>query len=178
MSHLPLVMSTTTSFHQEKEQKIDHCSSAAKDMEPENVCKNCGIDDHMTEYCRSGFYGRLRKYDRNTISFSNLPPDTDGDDLERLCIKYGPVPRSAGPADIKGVGDQGLVAFENKEDAQMAVEKLNGSTYKGCVITVKWDSAKSVRVLPENRCKRCGKTDGHLENDCPSIVFNPIGKYT
>ncbi|KAI3930439.1 hypothetical protein MKW92_043700 [Papaver armeniacum] len=142
-----------------------------------HTCDNCGkIGDHWTKDCRSGIYGRSRKYDQNTIRFRNLSEDTHRDHLRWLCSTYGPVARVAGP-EINGMKDQGLVAFENKIDAQLAIEKLNGSTFKGHVITVEWALKEKVPDLKENRCRRCGKIDDHWEKDCPWVVYNPIGKY-
>ncbi|KAI3934128.1 hypothetical protein MKW92_029841 [Papaver armeniacum] len=118
-----------------------------------HTCDNCGkISDHWTTDCRS----------------------THRDHLRWLCSTYGPVARVAGP-EMNGMKDQGLVAFENKIDAQLAIQKLNGSTFKGHVITVEW--ALKEKVLKENRCRRCVKIDDHSEKDCPWVVYNPIGKY-
>ncbi|KAI3930440.1 hypothetical protein MKW92_043701 [Papaver armeniacum] len=170
---------STSSFHQEKEahigkkQKMGDGSEAAEDMdlgEQTKNCDNCGkIGDHWTKDCRSGIYGRSRKYDQNTIRFRNLSEDTHRDQLYWLCSNYGTVARAAGP-EIKGMKDQGLVAFENKKDAQMAIEKLNGSTYKG--------REENVPNLQENKCRHCGKIGEHWDKHCPLVVFNPtIGKY-
>lgn len=183
-----LVMSiSTSSFHQEKEahpgkkQKMSDGSEAAEDMdlgEQNKNCDNCGkIGDHRTEDCRSGIYGRSRKYDQNTIRFRNLSEDTHRDQLGWLCSNYGTVARAAGP-EIKGMKDQGLVAFENKKDAQIAIQKLNGSTYKGRVITVEWALKDNAPDIQETKCRYCGKIDEHSDKHCPLVVFNPtIGKY-
>ncbi|KAI3896430.1 hypothetical protein MKX03_008592 [Papaver bracteatum] len=146
---------------------MDQGSEAAEGEQNKNLeghtCDNCGkIGDHWTKDCRSGIYGRSRKYDQNTIRFRNLSEDTHRDQLDCLCSNYGTVARSAGP-EIKGMKDQGLVAFENKKDAQMAIEKLNGSTYKGRIITVEWALKENAPDLQENKCRH---------------FFNPtIGKY-
>ncbi|KAI3973798.1 hypothetical protein MKX01_039262 [Papaver californicum] len=87
-----------------------------------------------------------------------------------MCLTYGPVARVTGP-EIKELGDRGLVAFENKEDAQMAIEKLNGSTFKGRVITVEWAKKNNVPDLKKNICRHCDK------NDWDWVALNSIGKY-
>ncbi|KAI3896427.1 hypothetical protein MKX03_008589 [Papaver bracteatum] len=134
-----------------------------------HTCGNCGIiGDHWTKDCRSGRYGRLRKYDRNTIRFKNLRSDTFNRNLKWLFLEFGPVATVAGPECGDFMGDQGLVAFENMEDAQMAIEKLNGSTFKGRVITVGWDYKPDLQI---NACRHCSKTDSDL------IPFQMIGKY-
>ncbi|KAI3970004.1 hypothetical protein MKW92_046714, partial [Papaver armeniacum] len=37
-----------------------------------------------------------------------------------------------------GKRDQGLIAFENNEDAHNAIEKLNGYTFNNRFLTVEW----------------------------------------
>ncbi|KAI3930928.1 hypothetical protein MKW92_005940 [Papaver armeniacum] len=133
-----------------------------------HTCDNCGnIGDHWTKDCRSGIYGRQKKYNRNSIRFRNLPTDTLDNDLKWLCLTYGPVVRVAGP-EIKEMGDRAVVAFENRKDAQMAIDSLNGSNFKGRVITVEWSSAPG---LQKNSCKHCSKTDSDL------IAYKTMGKY-
>ncbi|KAI3937244.1 hypothetical protein MKW92_051293 [Papaver armeniacum] len=133
-----------------------------------HTCGNCGIiGDHWTKDCGSGTYGRQKKYERNTILFKNLPADILNRNLKWLCLDYGPVVRVAGP-EIKEMGDHGLVSFENREDAQMAIEKLNGSTYKGRVITVEWSYKPDLQI---NSSRHCLKTDSDL------IARKTLGKY-
>ncbi|KAI3901952.1 hypothetical protein MKW92_014695 [Papaver armeniacum] len=148
-------------FHQEKKQKMDHGTEGFGD-ETKNLeghtCGNCGIiGDHWTKDCGSGTYGRLRKYERNTILFKNLPAGILNRNLKWLCLDYGPE-----------MADHGLVSFENREDAQMAIEKLNGSTYKGRVITVEWSDKPDLQI---NSCRHCLKTDSDL------IARKTLGKY-
>ncbi|XP_026460044.1 polyadenylate-binding protein 3-like [Papaver somniferum] len=93
--------------------------------------------------------------------------DTLDKDLKWPCLTYGPVVRVAGP-EIKEMEDRAVVAFENRNDAQKAIDSLNGSTFKGRVITVEWCSAPG---LQKNSCRHCSKTDSNL------IAYKTMGKY-
>ncbi|KAI3897584.1 hypothetical protein MKX03_020843 [Papaver bracteatum] len=198
---------STIRFREEKEEKIDNGSegvvgSAAEDIdlcdqetknvpEPsplvhESTCKKCGrIGDHLTIDCQYGIGKLASKYARNTIRFRNLAEDTDKSDLECLCRTYGPVAFVLEPGMRRGKRNQGLVAMENNEDAQNAIEKLNGYTFNNRVLTVEWatnvpEETKNVPdpsiLAQENECKSCGKIGDHLTKDCRYIKGKMIKK--
>eukprot|EP00455_Lapot_gusevi_P015426 TRINITY_DN1780_c0_g1_i3.p2 TRINITY_DN1780_c0_g1~~TRINITY_DN1780_c0_g1_i3.p2 ORF type:complete len:183 (+),score=90.71 TRINITY_DN1780_c0_g1_i3:106-654(+) len=71
----------------------------------------------------------------------NLPWSASWQDLKDLFAQYGDVLR----ADV--ILDQnrrskgwGIVRFSNKEDAERAIEALNGKVYHGRPLSVRWDS--------------------------------------
>ncbi|RZC47925.1 hypothetical protein C5167_040863 [Papaver somniferum] len=148
----------------------------------ENECKNCGkIGDHLTKDCRY-IKGRLiKKYDQKTILVKNLAEDTECSDLKWQCRTYGPIHSVFEPGiQNEGMRDLALVAFENKEDAQMAIEKLNGSTFNNRVVIVAWSKSAPDRspAQEENRCKSCGEICGHLTKDCQhAIKGRLVSKY-
>ncbi|KAI3891251.1 hypothetical protein MKW92_023646, partial [Papaver armeniacum] len=140
----------------------------------ENECKNCGkIGDHLTKDCRYIKGKLIKKYDQNTILVRNLAEDTERSDLKWLCRTYGPVHSVFYPGmQNEGMRDLALVAFENKEDAQMAIEKLNGSTFNNRVLTVEWSKSVPDRspAQEEKRCRSCGEIGRHLTKYCQHAI--------
>jgi len=79
------------------------------------------------------------------IYVGNLPFSTDDQELENVFAEYGEI------ASAKVIKDRftnrsrgfGFVEMENEEDAEKAIEELNGSSLEGR--TLKVDSAKPKR---------------------------------
>ncbi|KAJ3129766.1 hypothetical protein HK098_000135 [Nowakowskiella sp. JEL0407] len=87
-----------------------------------------------------------------------LPTRCTPRDLDELFAKYGKILHF----DIKH-GGYAFVEMENPQDAQDALNQLNGSFYEGQRIVVEW-SKRIHRV--DDICFKCNKP-GHWVRDCP-----------
>ncbi|CAL9211704.1 unnamed protein product [Musa hybrid cultivar] len=108
---------------------------------------------------RSGTEMR-RRNDENSVRVTNLSEDTREPDLLELFRTFGPVTRVYVAVDQKtGVSRGfGFVNFVNREDAERAINKLNGYGYDNLILRVEHrPDAISCRVsVPE---KSTGKMD-------------------
>ncbi|KAG0468210.1 hypothetical protein HPP92_017538 [Vanilla planifolia] len=88
---------------------------------------------------RSGTEMR-RRNDENSVRVTNLSEDTREPDLHELFSKFGPVSRVYVAVDQKtGVSRGfGFVNFVHREDAEKAINKLNGYGYDNLIIRVEW----------------------------------------
>ncbi|KAI7850303.1 hypothetical protein BDC45DRAFT_246189 [Circinella umbellata] len=87
------------------------------------------------------------------LFIGRIPKSMSTRELEGLFTKYGKINR----LDIKS--DFGFVEFEDKRDAEEAINELNGKD-----LVVEW--AKNGGRRPnENECFNCGK-EGHWAKDC------------
>ncbi|CAL9118463.1 unnamed protein product [Musa acuminata subsp. burmannicoides] len=88
---------------------------------------------------RSGTEMR-RRNDENSVRVTNLSEDTREPDLMELFRTFGPVTRVYVAVDQKtGVSRGfGFVNFVNREDAERAINKLNGYGYDNLILRVEW----------------------------------------
>ncbi|XP_010920502.1 uncharacterized protein [Elaeis guineensis] len=88
---------------------------------------------------RSGTEMR-RRNDENSVRVTNLSEDTREPDLHELFRPFGPVTRVYVAVDQKtGVSRGfGFVNFVNREDAERAINKLNGYGYDNLILRVEW----------------------------------------
>ncbi|KAJ0987818.1 hypothetical protein J5N97_006174 [Dioscorea zingiberensis] len=88
---------------------------------------------------RSGTEMR-RRNDENSVRVTNLSEDTREPDLLELFRAFGPVSRVYVAVDQKTGMSRGFgfVNFVNKEDAERAINKLNGYGYDNLILRVEW----------------------------------------
>ncbi|KAG6499889.1 eukaryotic translation initiation factor 3 subunit G-like [Zingiber officinale] len=81
-----------------------------------------------------------RRNDENSVRVTNLSEDTREPDLLELFQTFGPVTRVYVAVDQKtGVSRGfGFVNFVNREDAERAINKLNGYGYDNLILRVEW----------------------------------------
>uniref|UniRef100_A0A0D6QU29 Eukaryotic translation initiation factor 3 subunit G n=1 Tax=Araucaria cunninghamii TaxID=56994 RepID=A0A0D6QU29_ARACU len=81
-----------------------------------------------------------RRNDENSVRVTNLSEDTRDADLHELFKPFGNINRVYVAMDQKtGVSRGfGFVNFANREDAQRAINKLNGYGYDNLILRVEW----------------------------------------
>ncbi|CAH9065214.1 unnamed protein product [Cuscuta europaea] len=86
-----------------------------------------------------------RRNDENSVRVTNLSEDTREPDLNELFRPFGAVTRTYVAMDQKtGVSRGfGFVNFVNKEDAQKAINKLNGYGYDNLILRVEWATPRA-----------------------------------
>lgn len=93
---------------------------------------------------RSGTEMR-RRNDENSVRVTNLSEDTREPDLIELFRPFGAVSRVYVAIDQKTGMSRGFgfVNFVNKEDAQRAINKLNGYGYDNLILRVEWATPRT-----------------------------------
>uniref|UniRef100_A0A7N0TPI4 Eukaryotic translation initiation factor 3 subunit G n=1 Tax=Kalanchoe fedtschenkoi TaxID=63787 RepID=A0A7N0TPI4_KALFE len=86
-----------------------------------------------------------RRNDENSVRVTNLSEDTREPDLLELFRTFGAVSRVYVAIDQKtGVSRGfGFVNFVNKEDAERAINKLNGYGYDNLILRVEWATPRT-----------------------------------
>ncbi|KAH9626298.1 hypothetical protein KSS87_021867 [Heliosperma pusillum] len=86
-----------------------------------------------------------RRNEENSVRVTNLSEDTREPDLQELFRPFGAVSRVYVAIDQKtGVSRGfGFVNFVNKEDAQRAINKLNGYGYDNLILRVEWATPRN-----------------------------------
>ncbi|KAI4306366.1 hypothetical protein L6164_029648 [Bauhinia variegata] len=86
-----------------------------------------------------------RRNDENSVRVTNLSEDTREPDLLELFRPFGAVSRVYVAVDQKtGVSRGfGFVNFVNREDAQRAINKLNGYGYDNLILRVEWATPRT-----------------------------------
>lgn len=86
-----------------------------------------------------------RRNDENSVRVTNLSEDTREPDLHELFRTFGPVTRVYVAIDQKtGVSRGfGFVNFVNKDDAERAINKLNGYGYDNLILRVEWATPRA-----------------------------------
>lgn len=81
-----------------------------------------------------------RRNDENSVRVTNLSEDTREPDLHELFRTFGPITRVYVAVDQKtGVSRGfGFVNFVSREDAERAINKLNGYGYDNLILRVEW----------------------------------------
>ncbi|CAI0392386.1 unnamed protein product [Linum tenue] len=86
-----------------------------------------------------------RRNEENSVRVTNLSEDTREPDLLDLFRPFGPVSRVYVAIDQKtGVSRGfGFVNFVSKEDAERAINKLNGYGYDNLILRVEWATPRA-----------------------------------
>lgn len=86
-----------------------------------------------------------RRNDENSVRVTNLSEDTREPDLLELFRPFGAVSRVYVAVDQKTGMSRGFgfVNFVNKEDAQRAINKLNGYGYDNLILRVEWATPRT-----------------------------------
>ncbi|GLT66998.1 hypothetical protein SLA2020_393350 [Shorea laevis] len=86
-----------------------------------------------------------RRNDENSVRVTNLSEDTREPDLHELFRPFGAVSRVYVAIDQKTGTSRGFgfVNFVNKEDAQRAINKLNGYGYDNLILRVEWATPRT-----------------------------------
>lgn len=94
---------------------------------------------------RTGGSDMRRRNEENSVRVTNLSEDTREPDLLELFRTFGPVSRVYVAIDQKtGVSRGfGFVNFVNKEDAERAINKLNGYGYDNLILRVEWATPRA-----------------------------------
>ncbi|KAK6234254.1 hypothetical protein QUC31_006660 [Theobroma cacao] len=94
---------------------------------------------------RTGGSDMRRRNDENSVRVTNLSEDTREPDLQELFRTFGPVTRVYVAMDQKTGTSRGFgfVNFVNREDAQRAINKLNGYGYDNLILRVEWATPRS-----------------------------------
>ena len=81
-----------------------------------------------------------RRNDENSVRVTNLSEDTRELDLQELFQPFGPISRVYVAIDRQTGASRGFgfVNFVHKEDAQRAINKLNGYGYDNLILKVEW----------------------------------------
>lgn len=81
-----------------------------------------------------------RRNEENSVRVTNLSEDTREPDLQELFRPFGAVSRVYVAIDQQTNVSRGFgfVNFVNKEDAQRAINKLNGYGYDNLILRVEW----------------------------------------
>ncbi|XVF05446.1 hypothetical protein REPUB_Repub05bG0173100 [Reevesia pubescens] len=90
-----------------------------------------------------------RRNDENSVRVTNLSEDTREPDLLELFRSFGAVSRVHVAFDQKTGMSRGFgfVNFVNKEDAQKAINKLNGYGYDNLILRVEWATQRANWIL-------------------------------
>ncbi|KAG4155600.1 hypothetical protein ERO13_D03G121600v2 [Gossypium hirsutum] len=86
-----------------------------------------------------------RRNDENSVRVTNLSEDTREADLHELFRPFGAVSRVYVAIDQKTGMSRGFgfVNFVNKDDAQRAINKLNGYGYDNLILRVEWATPRT-----------------------------------
>ncbi|XP_078172418.1 eukaryotic translation initiation factor 3G1 [Carex rostrata] len=89
---------------------------------------------------RTGTEMSRRRNDENSVRVTNLSEDTREPDLLELFRTFGPVSRVYVAIDQKTGMSRGFgfVNFVHREDAERAINKLNGYGYDNLILRVEW----------------------------------------
>jgi len=87
-----------------------------------------------------GRSGDLRKQDEATVRVTNLPEETQEQDLRDLFTPFGPVSRVFLAKDKTNNTSKGFafITFNEKKDAQKAIECVSGFGYDHLILKVEW----------------------------------------
>ncbi|XP_067135366.1 polyadenylate-binding protein 4-like [Centruroides vittatus] len=87
------------------------------------------------------------KFNFTNIYIKNFEEDLDDEKLKKLFEKYGNITSAKAMTDEFGkLRGFGFVNFENSEDAQQAIEEMNGKELNGKILYVGWARGKSGRA--------------------------------
>ena len=94
-----------------------------------------------------------RRREENSVRVSNLSEDTREQDLQELFRPFGPVTRIYVAFNRETGESRGFafVNFVNKDDAQRAVDKLDGYGYDSLRTRPSWRAARGAKVKRDER---------------------------
>ncbi|CAN6559196.1 unnamed protein product [Malus baccata var. baccata] len=119
------------------------------------LCRTCGKKgDHWTAHCPNKdlapqdpepFTDHKHEGDDNSVRVSNLSEDTQEADLHELFRPFGPVTRAHVVRDKTTSVSRGFgfVEFVSRDDAQRAINKLDGYGYDNLILRVEWAPPKA-----------------------------------
>lgn len=86
-----------------------------------------------------------RRNEENSVRVTNLSEDTREPDLLELFRTFGPVTRTYVAIDQKTGMSRGFgfVNFVNRDDAERAINKLNGYGYDNLILNVEWAAPRT-----------------------------------
>ncbi|KAK2993153.1 hypothetical protein RJ640_015340 [Escallonia rubra] len=86
-----------------------------------------------------------RRNEENSVRVTNLSEDTREPDLHELFRTFGPLSRVYVALDQKTSMSRGFgfVNFVNREDAERAINKLNGYGYDNLILRVEWAAPRA-----------------------------------
>ena len=86
-----------------------------------------------------------RRNEENSVRVTNLSEDTREADLHELFRPFGQITRVYVAIDQKSGFSRGFgfVNFANREDAERAINKLNGYGYDSLILRVEWATPRS-----------------------------------
>ncbi|KAJ6311803.1 hypothetical protein OIU77_013534 [Salix suchowensis] len=131
---------------QPPETFIEKPASTETAMAASGATKGAYVPPSMREGAeRIGGSDMRRRNDENSVRVTNLSEDTREPDLLELFRTFGSVSRVYVAIDQKtGVSRGfGFVNFVNKEDAERAINKLNGYGYDNLILRVEWATPRS-----------------------------------
>ncbi|KAJ6717946.1 EUKARYOTIC TRANSLATION INITIATION FACTOR 3 SUBUNIT G [Salix purpurea] len=131
---------------QPPETFIDKPAATETAMAASGATKGAYVPPSMREGAeRIGGSDMRRRNDENSVRVTNLSEDTREPDLLELFRTFGSVSRVYVAIDQKtGVSRGfGFVNFVNKEDAERAINKLNGYGYDNLILRVEWATPRS-----------------------------------
>ncbi|KAL9273081.1 Eukaryotic translation initiation factor 3 subunit G-like protein [Drosera capensis] len=107
-------------------------------------------DTYVSPGLRSGASERLgtdmrRRNEKNSLRVTNLSEDTPEPDLQELFRPFGMITRVYVSMDQKTGTSRGFgfVNFVNREDAEKAINKLNGYGYDNLILRVEWATPRA-----------------------------------
>jgi translation initiation factor 3 subunit G len=94
---------------------------------------------------KSGGSDMRRRNEENSVRVTNLSEDTREPDLHELFRTFGPVSRVYVALDQKTGMSRGFgfVNFMSREDAEKAINKLNGYGYDNLILRVEWAAPRA-----------------------------------
>jgi hypothetical protein len=102
------------------------------------TCRKCKQQGHFTSTCmKNEFTKSISREENATIFISNIPEESTESDMRELCRRFGLISRISCPKDKNNLSRGfAFVTFENKTDAQKAIDILNGRGYGHLILQV------------------------------------------
>ncbi|CAL9777253.1 unnamed protein product [Musa acuminata subsp. burmannicoides] len=122
------------------ESLIDNPPGAETAASQSGTGKSTYVPPSMRAGAVRGGTETKHRNDENSVRITNLSEDTREPDLLELVDAFGPIARIYVAMDQKtGVSRGfGFVNFVNREDAERAINKLNGYGYDNLILRVEW----------------------------------------
>lgn len=107
--------------------------------------KRFGADRNSSVGGSSSAMRHNNRNDENAVKVSNLSENAEEEDLRELFGAFGPLTRVHVAVDRPSGFKRGFgfVKFSHREDAERAINKLNGYGYDNLILAVEWAPARS-----------------------------------